>query len=399
MKRTFLVISTFALFVLLISSCFEAAPGTANTFKTPTLPHEMFDYESVDIPADVLSSFGNSFEGDFVEGDGFFDITCGCFVSTSSPSMKISNAGATLGRVLFYDKQLSLNNTVSCGSCHHQELAFADGLAKSAGFEGRRTSRNAMAIVNAGLNNNLFWDSRVQSTESLISEPIQNHIEMGMEDLVALSSKLSKLEYYPNLFKNAFGDEAINEERIADAMSQFLNSMVSFDSKFDRESNNNFAGFSTLEKAGMELFTSQRLQCQGCHSSKMFSAPDAPFQPYGGPAENGGPDTRGTANIGLEMDYEDEGRFQGQFKIPTLRNIALTGPYMHDGRFASLREVIDHYDKNIVPHPNLDSKFMQNGQTQRLNLTELEKTALLAFLGTLTDESFISDPKFSDPFN
>jgi len=244
MKRTFLVISTFGFFVLLISSCFEAAPGTANTFKTPTLPQEMFDYENVDVPHDVLFVFGNSIEGDFGNEGGFF---VGDFAPT--PSMKISNAGATLGRVLFYDKQLSLNNSVSCGSCHHQELSFADGLAKSAGFEGRRTSRNAMAIVNAGLNNNLFWDSRVQSTEDLISEPIQNHIEMGMEDLVALSSKLSKLEYYPNLFKNAFGDDAINEERIADAMSQFLNSMVSFDSKFDRESENNFAGFSTLEKA------------------------------------------------------------------------------------------------------------------------------------------------------
>lgn len=310
---------------------------------------------------------------------------------------EITDDGATLGRVLFYDPKLSLNNSVACASCHNQSLAFADGLTSSKGFGGKTTPRNSMAIVNVVTNRNLFWDSREQSAKGLILRPIQNHIEMGMESLADLETKIATTDYYPELFKKAYNSEEVTSEKIADAMAQFLCSMVSADSKFDQGFEADFNNFSTLETLGKDLFFSAKTQCSGCHAGANFSAPDQPGGAYGGGF--GGENRKGAANIGLDLVTKDPGFENGKFRIPSLRNIALTAPYMHDGRFDNLEAVIEHYDKGIQAHPELDDKFIStSGEPVRLNLDALEKKALIAFLNTLTDESFITDERFSNPF-
>ncbi len=304
---------------------------------------------------------------------------------------EVTDAGATLGRVLFYDNNLSLNNGVSCASCHKQEYAFADPVAKSTGFEGRKTIRNSMAVINSGLNDNLFWDSRANSVVDLSLQPVVNHLEMGIENMRSLEKKLSELDYYPDLFEKAFGTSNITEARIASAMSQFLCSMTSFNSKFDKGEKNEFEDFTDLEKLGKEIFFGDRAMCSQCHQGRNFNAPEQSSE-YGG-------SVKGTANIGLELVYSDPGKNNGKFKIPTLRNIELTAPYMHDGRFNTLDEVLNHYSHNIQPHPDLDKKFRNfDGSVKHLNFDEIEKKALIAFLKTLTDDDYVRDVRFSNPF-
>ena len=256
----------------------------------------------------------------------------------------------------------------------------------------------------------------MQSLPQLILEPIQNHIEMGMEDLQVLTRKLAASDYYPELFEKAYGDKQVTKNRIADAVSQFLGAMKSVDSKFDKGVQTNFRNFSAMERLGNDLFHSATLQCSSCHNGSNFSAPDFPGGEYGDGGSSftidehgnvididpnnfgeGGP--AGTTNIGLDLVTKDEGRRDGNFRIPSLRNIALTAPYMHDGRFNTLAEVVEHYDNGVQAHPALDDKFKNpDGTIKRLNLTSVEKKALVAFLHTLTDESLITDERFSDPF-
>lgn len=362
-----------ALFALSFLSCND------NTSDTPAqvvlnLPAHPYDY-SFDFPQH------------FMDDPVAQDINNGGSL-TENP--RISDAGATLGRVLFYDTKLSLNNAVACASCHHQSKAFADGLASSTGFEGRKTTRNSMAIINPVLNDNLFWDSRATSVTDLTLKPVQNHIEMGMEDLEYLATKLSSTTYYGNLFQDAYGSSVITADRISEALAQFLCSMVTHNSRFDAGSSTGFQNFTPLEKHGRELFFSNRAQCSSCHAGPNFSA-----QEFSGPYV----ETSGTANIGLDIVYDDNGLGGGKFRIPSLRNIAVTAPYMHDGRFTTLEEVVEHYDKGIQPHAELDIKFRGgDGQPKKLNLTPIEKEALIAFLHTLTDEQFMRDDRWSDPF-
>ena len=301
-----------------------------------------------------------------------------------------NNDAATLGRVLFYDAQLSKNNSIACASCHQQSKAFADGLDVSPGFGGKLTSRNSMSFANLGVNNNFFWDSRQSFIGDLVSEPVTNHIEMGMESMDELIEKLKKISYYPELFEKAYEVPTIDEARFSNAISQFLASISSTETTFDRELENNFDGFSEMEKLGMAIFFSDKAQCASCHSGANFAADDSNSGEYAS--------TSGTANIGLDLVYEDNGRNDGLFKIPSLRNVALTAPYMHDGRFNTLQEVIEHYNHNVKPHENLDDKLKNGGFTQQLHLNSLEVDALEAFLMTLTDENMINDPKFSNPF-
>lgn len=314
------------------------------------------------------------------------------FGQVNDASPEITNDGATLGRVLFYDANLSLNNAISCASCHHQDKAFADGQALSTGFQGKITPRNSMAIINPATNNNLFWDSRSSSALDLALKPVKNHIEMGMEDMDHLTIKLKAIEYYPALFEKAYGDQNITEERIGNALAQFLCSIRSSNSKFDQGAKNAFAEYTPLEKLGKELFFSEKTKCARCHSGKNFSAPDFPHGAYGQP------EVKGTANIGLDVVYKDEGKGDGKFRIPSLRNIALTGPYMHDGRFNTLDEVIEHYNDGIANHPELDHNLMADGKPIRMNLSKFERDALVAFLNTLTDLEMTKDPKYSNPF-
>lgn len=350
------------------------------------LPAEPFDYENLSIPDHMKGDFSRDHfnNSPFVVDEFIF----------SPQNPKITNQGATLGRVLFYDKNLSINNSVSCASCHRQELAFSDFSKGSVGFGGKVTPRNSMAIINVAVNNNLFWDSRVSSVKELILNPVQNHIEMGMESISNLEKKLAQKDYYKELFMQAYGVPNVTANRISDAMTQFLLSMTSTNSKFDQGVSNGFSNFTPLEKLGRDIFNSDIAKCSQCHASNNFSGPDSPGGEYGGPT------IKGTANIGLDLSYQDNGLGKGKFRIPSLRNIALTGPYMHDGRFATLEEVIEHYNSGIKAHHALDKKLKnETGNPQKLNLTQIEKQALVAFLKTLTDESLTKDPKFSNPFN
>jgi cytochrome c peroxidase len=217
---------------------------------------------------------------------------------------------------------------------------------------------------------------------------------MGMESPDKLVAKIGAASYYSELFKNAYGTNEVTQAKISDAITQFLCSMVSANSKFDKGEDNNFANFNALEKRGHDLFFSNDAKCSQCHTGSNFSAPDFPGGEYGSP------EIKGTANIGLDIIYKDNGKSNGQFRIPSLRNIALTAPYMHDGRFTSLDQVVEHYNSGVQNHRNLDPKLLgSNGNPQRLNLSEIDKMALVAFLRTLTDESLITDKKFSDPFD
>ncbi len=306
---------------------------------------------------------------------------------------KVTDHGATLGRVLFYDTKMSLNNKIACASCHHQEKAFSDGVRFSTGFDGALTKRNANAILNPADMQTFFWDSREDDLKEMVLQPIKNHIEMGMDNFDALEKKLGQLDYYKPLFQNAFGDEHVTRERIAEAMSQFLNSMITTNSAFDSAIPGSWGvsdpGRMTLQQQqGMNIFFGQA-QCAVCHN------PSSGFDFF----------TETFANIGLDENPVDKGMgvsqpgMEGMFKIPSLRNIALSAPYMHDGRFSTLREVVDHYSDNIQNTPNLHWSLRDfGGQAMRMGLTEEDKDNLIAFLNALTDEQYLHDPKYSDPF-
>jgi cytochrome c peroxidase len=317
----------------------------------------------------------------------------------------ITDAGATLGRVLFYDKILSITNTVSCGSCHHQADAFADPVQFSEGIQNQLTTRNAPPISNLYDDNLLFWDGRSTSVNDLVLEPIRNHKEMGMEDMSFLVTKIKAAPYYGNLFTKAFGDEEVTKDRIADAMTQFVKSMVGCNSLMDQCSSTGTA-LPPLAEQGRNVFFGNGL-CYNCHSGPDFSDRGGfffdPFFPPGGGQFGWAQDI---ADIGLDKEYQDVGMgifdplLVGVFRIPSLRNVALTAPYMHDGRFATLDEVVNHYNSGIQRSPNLDQIFRSwdTGDAIILGLSESDKSALVAFLHTLTDEHYMADTRFSDPF-
>lgn len=314
----------------------------------------------------------------------------------------VTNMGATLGRVLFYDKSLSVNNTISCGSCHHQDKAFTDGEAFSKGFAGGLTRRNSMSVVNLRFfkPQKMFWDLRAANLETQVLMPIQDHIEMGMASMAALETKLKDIVYYRELFRAAFGSTDITSDRISKALAQFLRSITSFNSKYDQGLASNLSSFTAEEKAGLVVL--QRLNCVECHSdlSTIFPRQHPTF--FTG--DNSGENTGNGSNNALDENYADKGigeltglaKDQGTFKIPTLRNIDLTAPYMHDGRFKTLEEVMEHYRVGAKAHPNRGIQIPNGGYKSAL--TETDKVNAIAFLKTLTDQSLVSDPKFSDPF-
>jgi cytochrome c peroxidase len=364
MKKTILlsILATIAL-VIVLQSCNKSDLELSYREDSLKLPAEVMNYETLNLPS------------------GFF----------LQKTPNFTNHGATLGRVLFYDRKLSVNNKIACASCHHQELAFSDGVAISDGFSDKKTRRNAMNIINTLNESTFFWDSRSNDLTDMVLMPVRDHIEMGLEELGDLETKLAATSYYSGLFNNAFGSSEITKEKIADALTQFLNSMVTANSKFDQAAASNFSSFNADEKAGLDLFWG-KATCGSCH---------------------GGTDFRGSwgedwANIGLDLVYDDNGLGEisgaasnGMFKVPSLRNIEMTAPYMHDGRFKNLEEVVEHYNSNIQKHDNLDWRvqdFSGNGDPVRLGLTATEKRQLITFLKTLTDQQFINDPKFSDPF-
>ena len=323
----------------------------------------------------------------------FWDTTTGSFGGPDAPS----NAGATLGRVLFYDKRLSITNTHSCSSCHQQAHNFASPERFNTGVLGVPLPRNSMSLANARYNlaGRYFIDERVQYLEGLVLRPIEEQTELGMP-LPMLVDKLAATDFYPPLFALAFGTPEITPERIRHALVQFVRSLISYRSRYDQVFNPMDSGhpldpatvFTPAEDRGAHLFTSfytptEQLQpgaCFQCHRTHV-QLMDRP------------------SNDGLDVQSADPGN-EGKFRTASLRNIAVSGPYMHDGRFATLREVIEHYDHGIQDSPQLSPELREipDGLALRLNLSESDKDALEAFLNTLTDTAFLSDPRFSNPF-
>lgn len=393
MTKSIVCLSSFAAIVLLFFSCGkseELAPLVVEELLS--LPASPYNYSSIELPAHLTTNVLNGAgQNAAIDNDN---------TPATNPT---TDAGATLGRVLFYDKKLSANETVSCASCHRQDAGFSDPSVLSLGFAGEQTRRHSMSLVNAVFygRGRFFWDERAETLEDQVLMPFQDPAEMGMtlEEVVA---KVDAQSYYPPLFEAAFGSAAVDAERISFALAQFIRSMVSVDSRYDegRQAVNHpqdaFPNFTDSENNGKTLFflpvNLGGAGCVGCHSTEAFINPD------NGPTNNG-LDAASTDDLGV-FEAIPNPPFLGAFKVPSLKSIALTAPYMHDGRFASLEEVVEHYNSGIQNHPNL-APALRDGQGNpiQLNLSAQEKADLVSFLHTLTDESLRTAVRFSDPFN
>lgn len=327
-------------------------------------------------------------------------------------SNPITDEGATLGRVLFYDLNLSVDNTIACASCHLQEHGFSDIKLASEGVNGF-TMRHSMRLINSRFanENKFFWDERATSLEDQTTQPIQDHNEMGfsgnggdpnLEDLLA---KLQDLPYYQELFTMVYGDELITESRMQLALSQFVRSIQSFDSKYDEgrvlvnNDNQPFPNFTPTENLGKSLFmmppqfdgNGNRIGggagCQGCHRAPEFDID---------------PNSRNNGVVGV---LGSPGIDINNTRSPSLRNLVnsngvLVSRAMHNASFTTLQEVIDHYNEIvIVPgNNNIDPRLTPGGNPQQLHLTPNERDAIVAFLKTLSGTSVFTDPKWSNPF-
>ena len=306
-----------------------------------------------------------------------------------------TDEGATLGRVLFYDPELSLDGTISCASCHTQETGFTDPDRFSEGFDGGTTAAHSMRLGNAVFyeGREMFWDRRAATLEDQVLQPIQDGVEMGFDPSVggldSLMTRLANTDYYPILFEWAFGTPGVTPERMQSALAQFVRSMASVDSRFDRALAAveyaggpvppSLPGLSAQENDGLRLFLEPPGRggagCAGCHTP-----PTLALDP-------------GSGSNGLDAGETVV------FKSPSLKNVALVGGYMHDGRFSTLDEVVRHYSEGVQDGPALDRRLRTpGGQPLRLALGETEQAALVAFLRTLTDETVLVDERFSDPF-
>ena len=309
----------------------------------------------------------------------------------------LTEPGVALGRQLFYETALSANATISCASCHRQELAFTDGLARSQGVGQARTPRSAMPLGNLLWEPRLTWDGAFTALESQARIPIENPDEMH-QPLAAGVARLQQLAVYPPLFRAAFGSSTITEANVLKALAQFERTLVSSNSRFDRYRRGDRTALSSFELRGFVLFnthpngTLRGGNCGDCHAGDLQT--DHAFR-----------------NNGLDATLTDRGlgaltgrpTDNGKFRVPSLRNIALTAPYMHDGRFATLAQVVDHYNEHVALNsPNIDPLLLNTTNDPRqqsftLDLTATEKAQIVAFMHTLTDSTFVRDPRFARP--
>jgi cytochrome c peroxidase len=316
------------------------------------------------------------------------DVTGSALAEDNTPrSNRVTDAGATLGRVLFYDMRLSSDDRLSCASCHRQEFGFADTARFSKGISGALTRRHTMALANVRYyqNGRFFRDERAATLEKQVLQPIADPREMGLS-LSAMEAKLRATSYYPPLFSAAFGSPAITQQRVALALSQFVRSLVSTHSRLDAIYRGggppDLSVLTPEEREGRELFNGPAAGCSRCHrtAALQLDLPD---------------------NIGLDSVLSDTGAGRGRFKTASLRNIAVRPPYMHDGRFRTLNEVVAFYDSGINDTPNLDPRlraFVPGGPPLRLHLTAVQRAAIVAYMGTFTDSVFVRDARFSNPF-
>ncbi len=380
--------------ILTLLSCSNAE----ESITTETYPNVIAAFASK-IDLNNLSNYANQTKPAYITKDN----------TAGNP---ITNKGATLGRVLFYDKNLSSNNTISCASCHIQANAFGDDTDASEGVNGT-TTRHAMRLVNSRFSNErkFFWDERAATLELQASEPIKNHIEMGFSgtsgdgSITTLISKLQAIGYYKELFKYVYGSEEITESKLQNALAQFIRSIQSFDSKYDagriavQSDNQAFPNFTAQENQGKTLFltppvfdglgvrTSGGFGCAACHAAPEFDID---------------PNTKNNGIIGV---LNGTGIDITNTKAPSLRDLVNAngipnGPMMHTGGLVTLQNVIGHYGSiNLAArNTNLDPRLAPNGFGQQLNFQPGEVNALIAFIKTLTGTNVYSDPKWSSPF-
>ncbi|MBL7847352.1 MAG: cytochrome-c peroxidase [Cyclobacteriaceae bacterium] len=393
MRRIHVLVGALvAVLTLLVGACKESSPSLA------TYPAIKATF-GTKIDPDNLANYANQGKPSYILKDN----------TTDNP---ITDKGATLGRVLFYDVNLSKDNTISCGHCHKQQFAFSDTASASSGVNGF-TGRHSMRLINSRFSaeTKFFWDERAGSLENQTTQPVRDHKEMGfsgangdpsIDDLV---TKLKAIDYYQELFTMAYGNKDITEQRIKNALAQFIRSIQSFDTKFDagRAMVGNdvapFPNFTIEENQGKQLFiappqfdvASNRLGgglgCQGCHRSPEFDID---------------PNTKNNGVIGvigsLSADITNT-------RAPSLRNLLgtdgeLITPAMHDASLTTLDAVIDHY--NAIPlsgaNTNLDNRLRPGIQAQKLQITAAERAALKAFLKTLSSNSASTDVRWSNPF-
>jgi len=393
----FKIILQVSLFFLIIFSCSSNNTTTNELEDTIANPVDLSSYFSVDFNA--LPNYANQDIPNYITKDN---------TPASNP---ITDQGAILGRILFYDTNLSSDNTVACASCHVQNKAFGDANTASTGINGS-TARHSMRLVNNRFANGnaFFWDKRAATLEIQTTQPIKDHIEMGFsgengdlsfDDLIL---KLENIPYYPVLFSNAFGTETITEDRIQQVLAQFVRSIQSFDSKYDEGrmlvANNNqpFPNFSALENLGKNLFTQppvfnntgMRINggvgCAGCHQ-----APEFDVDPN-------------SLNNGVIGTIGQLGTDLTNTRAPSLRDLVkqngtTNGGFMHNGAFEELIGVVNHYNEiDATGNNNLDPRLRPGGNAQQLNMTIDEKNALVAFMETLTGEDIYTNPKWSNPF-
>ena len=370
------------------------------------------NYQDVDPYPNISAAFGNTIELDNLPN--YENQTVPAYITkNNSLGNNISNEIATLGRVLFYDVNLSVDNTVSCATCHQQSHGFSDTEVASNGVNGQ-TVRHSMRLINVQFSDEVkfFWDERAETLEAQTTMPIKDHGEMGFsgengdlsfEDLL---EKLNGIGYYNELFTFAFGNSNITEDRIQQALSQFVRSIQSFDTKYDEgraQAGNDgipFSNFTMQENQGKNLFLAPPqfdgngsrigggIGCAGCHTPPEFSIE---------------PNTLNNGIIGVIGSTSDIDI--NNTKAPTLRELfsvdgSLNGPFMHTGAFVNLQQVMTHYDNIIVPlgNTNIDTKLLPQGNPQQLNLTTEEINSVIAFLRTLSGTDVYTNTKWSNPF-
>lgn len=296
----------------------------------------------------------------------------------------ITQEGFALGRAMFYDNDLSRDSSVSCASCHQQSSAFVQADHDfSHGVEDRLGKRNALPIFNALYRKSFFWDGGVPSLDFVPVNPIENELEMD-EKMDHVVWKLNQSKSYKLLFKNAFGVDSIASKDVLQAFSQFMNAIISANSKYDKYFRKEGVVFSIAEKKGLYLF---QQNCSSCHAGVLFT--DDSFR-------NNGLQASSFSDNGRE-DITLDNNDRATFKVPSLRNVALTAPYMHDGRFNTLPEVLNHYSSGVKMSSTLDP-LLQKGNRIGVALTSQQKLYIIAFLKTLTDYSLINNPEFSNPY-
>ncbi len=395
------VLKIASLYILVIHSSCSKSEVTAPVAITP-----------LDAFTNTKATFGTNI--DFANPLNYANQSIPGYITLDNTGNNpITNTKATLGRILFYDKSLSVNNTISCASCHKQNFAFSDTAVLSTGVFGGITDRHSMRLINARFANEskFFWNERAASLEIQTTMPIQDHAEMGFSglsgrgNLITLLNKLSNINYYKEDFKAVYGDTLVTEARLQECLSQFIRSIQSFDSKYDagrsqvNNDRNPFPNFTAQENEGKNLFITAPvfdgsgnriaggIGCNACHKAPEFDID---------------PNTRNNGVVGFPGGTTIE---INNTRAPSLRDLvkadgSLNSKMMHTGRFISIEAVLAHYNNipNLPGNNNIDGRLRQDGVGNKLNMTNTEIAQVVAFMKTLGGNNVYTDKKWSNPF-